>query len=60
MRIAGLILGATALTTSTRLWGEQLRYEYDVKQRDERIELLTKELQVEPNICFFETIRPEA
>jgi len=44
-RIGGLFLGATALTTSTRLWGERLRYDHDIKERDERIQMLTDELQ---------------
>jgi len=45
LRIGGLFLGATALTTSTRLWGEQLRYEHDMRERNDRIQMLTEELQ---------------
>ncbi|GAB5369968.1 hypothetical protein AAMO2058_001451700 [Amorphochlora amoebiformis] len=43
--IIGLLLGAGAVTSSVRLCGQTLRYDQDIGVRDERIRILTKELQ---------------
>jgi len=45
VRIITLSLAAIGLTSTTRLWGERIKYEMDMKDRDERIKLLTQELQ---------------
>eukprot|EP00467_Chlorarachnion_reptans_P025736 CAMPEP_0114510818 /NCGR_PEP_ID=MMETSP0109-20121206/14014_1 /TAXON_ID=29199 /ORGANISM="Chlorarachnion reptans, Strain CCCM449" /LENGTH=191 /DNA_ID=CAMNT_0001690199 /DNA_START=552 /DNA_END=1127 /DNA_ORIENTATION=- len=44
-RILAIFLGATSISTSVRLWGERLRYEHDIGARDERIQMLSEELQ---------------
>lgn len=44
-RLAGTLLALGALGSSTRLWAEVSRYNYDIAARDKRIALLTRELQ---------------